>query len=213
MSKIENSKIINYINEVCSLVKNKKVHAEIRAELLCHINDTIEDYLEIGIPEDKAIDKALIQMGNAEIIGHDLNKAHKSNSDWLLLIITTGLIFFGFLTTAFIQSNTSNDAYYINYFSKLLVFLGMSIVLSLCILKVDYRKLKKYSLTFYICSIVLLLITLAFSMPVYGMKRYLIIGAFSLDTLAVTPILLIISLAGIFDNYNLNNHNLNNVIE
>ena len=26
MSKIENSKIINYINEVCSLVKNKKVH-------------------------------------------------------------------------------------------------------------------------------------------------------------------------------------------
>ena len=83
MSKIENSKIINYINEVCSLVKNKKVHAEIRAELLCHINDTIEDYLEIGIPEDKAIDKALIQMGNAEIIGHDLNKAHKSNSDWL----------------------------------------------------------------------------------------------------------------------------------
>lgn len=107
MSKIENSKIINYINEVCSLVKNKKVHAEIRAELLCHINDTIEDYLEIGIPEDKAIDKALIQMGNAEIIGHDLNKAHKSNSDWLLLIITTGLIFFGFLTTAFIQSNTS----------------------------------------------------------------------------------------------------------
>ena len=28
MSKIENSKIINYINEVCSLVKNKKVHAE-----------------------------------------------------------------------------------------------------------------------------------------------------------------------------------------
>ena len=59
MSKIENSKIINYINEVCSLVKNKKVHAEIRAELLCHINDTIEDYLEIGIPEDKAIDKAL----------------------------------------------------------------------------------------------------------------------------------------------------------
>ena len=49
------------------------------------------------------------------------------------------------------------------------------------------------------------MITLAFSMPVYGMKRYLIIGAFSLDTLAVTPILLIISLAGIFDNYNWNN--------
>ncbi len=34
MSKIENSKIINYINEVCSLVKNKKVHAEIRSRII-----------------------------------------------------------------------------------------------------------------------------------------------------------------------------------
>ena len=187
------------------MIKNKKVHSEIKEELSGHINDIIEDYLEIGMSLDTATPKALNQMGNVETIGHDLNKAHKANSDWLLLIMTSCLIFFGFLTTAFIQSNTSNDAYYINYFSKLLVFLGMSIVLSLCILKVDYRKLKKYSLTFYISSIVLLLITLAFSMPVYGMKRYLIIGAFSLDTLAVTPILLIISLAGIFDNYNWNN--------
>ena len=51
---------------------------------------------------DVATDKALMQMGNSEVIGHDLNKAHKSNSDWLLLIITTCLISFGFLTTAFL---------------------------------------------------------------------------------------------------------------
>ena len=204
MSKVENSKVNNYVNEVCSLIRNKKVHAEIREELLGHINDIINDYLEIGMSYDTATEKALLQMGNPKIVGHDLNKAHKSNSDWLLLIMTSGLIFFGFLTTAFIQSNASNDVYSINYFSKLLVFLGISILLSLCILKVDYRKLKKYSLIFYMISIALLLLTLAFSMPVYGMKRYLIIGAFSLDTLAVTPILLIISLAGIFDNYNWN---------
>ena len=37
------------------------------------------------------------------------------------------------------------------------------------------------------------------------MRHWLIIGSFSIDTLAITPILLIISLAGIFDNYNWTN--------
>lgn len=205
MSKIENNKVDEYINTVCKLIKNKKVHNEIKEELLDHINDIIEDYLEIGMSLDVATDKALTQMGNAEIIGHDLNKAHKSNSDWLLLIITSSLIFFGFLTTAFLQLNNFNDNYYINYINKILVFLGISIILSLCLLKLDYRKLKKYSLILYIISISLILLTLIISLPIHGMKRWLTIGAFSIDTLSVTPILLIISLAGIFDNYNWTN--------
>ena len=202
MSITENNKVNEYINDVCKLIKNKKVHNEIKEELLDHINDIIEDYLEIGMSLEIAIDKALMQMGNAEVIGHDLNKAHKSNSDWLLLIITTCLISFGFLTTAFLQLNTFNDSYYINYISKLLVFLVISIVLSLFILKLDYRNLKKYSLTLYIISISLILLTLTFSLSINGARNWLIIGSVSINTLAVTPILFIVSLAGIFDNYN-----------
>ena len=205
MSGIENNKVNEYINNVCKLIKNKKVHNEIKEELLDHINDIIEDYLEIGMSLSVATDKALMQMGDAKVIGHDLNKAHKSNSDWLLLIITTFLIFFGFLTTAFLQLNNFNDSYYINYISKLLVFLVISIVLSLFILKLDYRNLKKYSLILYIISISLILLTLTFSPSINGARNWLVIGSVSINTLAITPILLIISLAGIFDNYNWTN--------
>lgn len=205
MSRIENNKVNEYINNVCKLIKNKKVHNEIKEELLDHINDIIEDYLEIGMSLSVATDKALMQMGDAKVIGHDLNKAHKSNSDWLLLIITTFLIFFGFLTTAFLQLNNFNDSYYINYISKLLVFLVISIVLSLFILKLDYRNLKKYSLILYIISISLILLTLTFSPSINGARNWLVIGSVSINTLAITPILLIISLAGIFDNYNWTN--------
>ena len=205
MSKIENSKVNKYINEVCSLIRNKKVHPEIKEELLGHINDIIEDYLEIGKSLDDATDRALIQMGNAKAIGHDLNKAHKTNSDWLLLLITTCLIFFGFLTTAFLQVNSLTDQYYINYIGKLLLFLIISLFLSLCILKLDYRDFKKYSLSLYIFNIILILLTSAISPSVNGMKHWLTIGNFSINTLAVTPILLIISLAGIFDNYDWTN--------
>ena len=205
MSKIENSKVNKYINEVCSLIKNKKVHPEIKEELLGHINDIIEDYLEIGKSLDYATDRALIQMGNAKAIGHDLNKAHKSNSDWFLLIITTCLIFFGFLTTTYLQVNSLTDRDYINYSGKLLLFLIISIFLSLFILKLDYRNFKKYSLNLYIFNIILVLLTAAISPPVNGMKHWLTIGNFSINTLAVTPVLLIISLAGIFDNYDWTN--------
>lgn len=205
MSRIENNKVNEYINNVCKLIKNKKVHNEIKEELLDHINDIIEDYLEIGMSLSVAADKALMQMGDAKVIGHDLNKAHKSNSDWLLLIITTFLIFFGFLTTAFLQLNNFNDSYYINYISKLSVFLVISIVLSLFILKLDYRNLKKYSLPLYIISISLILLTLTFSPSINGARNWLVIGSVSINTLAITPILLIISLAGIFDNYNWTN--------
>ena len=205
MSKIENNKINEYLNNVCKLIKNKKVHNEIKEELLDHINDIIEDYLEIGMSLDVATDKALIQIGDAKVIGHDLNKAHKSNSDWLLLIITTCLISLGFLTTAFLQLNNFNDSYYINYISKILVALGISIILSLFILKLDYRNFKKYSLTLYIISISLILLTLIFSPSVNGARNWLILGGLSINTLAITPILLIISIAGIFDNYNWTN--------
>lgn len=204
MSKIKNNKVNEYINTVCKLIKNKKVHPEIKEELLTHINDIIEDYLEIGISLEDATTKALTQMGNAEIIGYDFNKIHKSNSDLLLLIMTTFLIFFGFLNTVFLQFN---NIYSINYFSKLLLFLGVSILLSLCILKLDYRILKKYSNKLYILSIILLLFTLYFSSPVNGLKRWLVIGSFSIDILSITPVLLIIALAGIFDNYDWNKKN------
>lgn len=201
MSKIENCKVNKYINDVCKLIKNKKVHPEIKEELLSHINDIIEDYLEIGLSLDDATDKALIQMGNSEVIGHDLNKAHKSNSDWILLITTMALLSFGFLTTTFLQlSNFNNN--YINYIGKLIIFLVISIGFSLFILKLDYRNLKKYSFKLYLITISLILITILFAPSINGIRHWLIIGPSSIDVLSLSPVLLIISLCGIFDNYN-----------
>lgn len=206
MSKIKNNKVNEYINEVCSLVKNKKAHAEIKEELLGHIEDIVEASMKKDVPLDDTINKALLQMGSAEIIGRDLNKAHKSNSDWLLLSMTGALIFFGLLTTWFLQVNSFiliND-YTPNYFSKLLLFLIVSFIPALLILKLDYRNFKKYSLQLYIFNIILIILTFFLSPYVNGMRRWLCIYSLSIDTLTVTPILLIISLAGIFDNYDWN---------
>ena len=145
MYPIENEKIDKYIDDVCSYVKNKKVHKLIKVELLCHFNDIIEDCLNNGMEKEEAINKAILRMGSSEVIGNDLNKAHKTNSDWLLLSITTLLVFFGMFTLGFIQKNSPMNSleYYPNLLGRSFIYLIISISISLLFIKLDYRKLKK----------------------------------------------------------------------
>ncbi|MBM6838332.1 hypothetical protein H9X77_08820, partial [Clostridium saudiense] len=118
---VKNANIIDkYIDDVCSRVKNKKVHKLIKVELLCHFDDIIENCLDKGMSKDDAINQAISRMGSSEVVGDDLNNAHKTNSDWLLLSITTALIFFGMFTLAFIQRNSPMNSleYYPNILGK-----------------------------------------------------------------------------------------------
>lgn len=55
-----NNKINNYINNVCSFIKNKRVHEEIKLELQSHAQDLIDEYISYGITEEESINKALI---------------------------------------------------------------------------------------------------------------------------------------------------------
>ena len=206
MSAIGNKKIDNYIDDVCSRVKNKKVHKLIKVELLCHFDDIIEDCLDKGMSKDDAIKQAILQMGSSEVIGDDLNKAHKTNSDLLLLVITAILVFFGMFTLGFVQKNSPMNSleYYPNLLGKSFVYLIISIAISLLFVKLDYRKLKKYSKFIYAFSILLMILTTFISSPVNGVIGYIQIGNFSFNLLTINTLLLVVALSGIFDNYNWN---------
>lgn len=204
MSAIGNEKIDKYINDVCNRVKNKKVHKLIRVELLCHFDDIIEDCLDKGITKEDAINQAILRMGPSKVVGDDLNKTHKTNSDWLLLSITTILVSFGMFTLAFIQKNSPMNSleYYPNLLGKSFVYLIISISISLLFIKLDYRKLKKYSKFIYAFSILSMILGIFIASPVNGVIGYIQIGNFSFNLLTVDTLLLVVSLAGIFDNYN-----------
>ena len=59
----------DFLNTVCLEIKYKPVRDGIAEELKTHIQDIKEDYINKGIEEQKAEEKAVIQMGNAEEIG------------------------------------------------------------------------------------------------------------------------------------------------
>lgn len=207
MSTIKNDKITKYMDEVCGYIKNKKVHTLIKEELLCHIDEIIQDCLEDGLSEKDAVNKALLQMGDSKIVGLDLNKAHKATSDWILLAITTTLILIGMFAISYISKNshiTSMDVSPSYYLFRTITYLAIALGLWGALLKIDYRKFKKYSLWIYCFSIALIFIAIFMTPAVNGTSGWLAIGPFTINTLHIAPVLFILSLAGFFDNYNWN---------
>ena len=207
MSTIDN-KINTYIDDVCGYIKNKKVHKLIRLELLSHFDEIIEDCLESGMSKDESINQALLQMGPSEIVGTNLNKSHRTTSDWLLLFITGSLVLFGFFTLLSLQNSSiilSESTYLPALLMKSLFTFFISILISLVFIKIDFRNIKKYSLYIYSFSIISIILSYFFSASINGIKGWIIIGPLGFNLIDLVIVLLIISLAGIFDNYDWSN--------
>lgn len=173
-----------FLDKVCEQIKYKPIRNEISEELESHIKELKENYIQEGIQENEAEEKAIIQMGQAEEIGKKLNKMHKPRMDWQLLILTLILLGFGFL----LSHIDSVDGWKSN-----LIYTSISIIPFLLIYFLDYKKLQKHSyLIYYIATIILL-------MPIIsGDKTY--------NTRLVTRIiampLYIISFVGFIENIN-----------
>lgn len=67
-----------YIDKVMSFVKNKAYKYDIEQEILSHISDREEFYIEAGFDEKTATEKAINQMGNPDLLGERMNKLHKN---------------------------------------------------------------------------------------------------------------------------------------
>lgn len=183
------------------MIKNRRVHENIKDELIDHIEEIIEDYRDVGLTEEEAIDKALMQMGSSEVVGRDLNKVHKAVPDWILLGITGLFILVGIFTIGFIQKNNAALSYslYNNFLEKTIIYTLGGIILTAFLLNIDYRKFKKYSKYLYGGVMILLLVK-----SVYGhwdLGR-ISIGPISFNVFNIAPFCLILALAGIFDRWN-----------
>ena len=50
-----------------------------------HINDLKDEYIKQGYDEEKALESAVLAMGNCDEIGIRLNKQHKPQAEWSFL--------------------------------------------------------------------------------------------------------------------------------
>jgi rod shape determining protein RodA len=193
----DNSEIKIYIDEVCSSIKCKDVLEDISLELESHIVETCEAYIEDGLSEDAAIEKAISNMGEAVVVGKGLDKVHKQKPDWSIIAISVAFCILGLVCLYLIQAkgllNTKSSL-----FNKSLIYFLIGIGLLVGLYFFDYRKLYSYSKYLYYTSIFILIFLMIVGVPINGSKQYLGIGFLSINIPSLVLLLLIVSLSGLF---------------
>jgi cell division protein FtsW (lipid II flippase) len=198
---VETSRIIDeYIEKVCSLVKNKDVHCDIKLELKDHLETLKEEFVSNGASEEDAALKAISHMGEATVVGKQLNKAHKAKLDLKLFVPVIAFSVLGLIVMYTVQANNGGVRKIFEQ-SLILYVIGISIMIGLYLF--DYRKLLPYSKYIYLGTLVLMLSTIFLGRHVNG-SPFLKVGSININFISISPFLLIISLAGMLQSWNLN---------
>ena len=190
-----------FLNNVCQEIKYEPVRKGIADELESHIQEIKEEYIESGINEIKAEEKAVKQMGNAQDIGKKLNKVHRPKLDWKLLLITCILILFGGLVEIIRINNILEDDVIKRDIIRYVFFLGLGMIPSIIIYFIYYKKLKKYSNIIYTIATLSVFLALLFGKNVNG-RPYLYFNIFSVAPEVIALPLYIISFVGFINDFN-----------
>lgn len=84
MFEYQTTRILAYVDDVCSQIKFREIHQEIKLELKAHIEDIVEEYVSKGLSKNEAVNKAINQMGSADVVGKQLNRIHKPRHSFCL---------------------------------------------------------------------------------------------------------------------------------
>ena len=193
-----NKKISEFLDNVCIHINCKTVHKDIREELSEHINELKEEYKSNGLDEEKALDLAISSMGNTDDIGTNLNRQHKPQTEWSLLILTAIITVIG--GVVMYSSSQFSDGRAIN-FSRYIVFMIISIGTMTAFYLFDYTKLKKMSMFLSVSGILLLVITMTAGIQMNGVKRWLSIGSYAISVPELASLLFLIGFAGFLEKY------------
>ncbi len=197
----QNRKVQEYIDRVCSHIKCREKHEEIKLELENHVEELAEEYLTAGISEDDALKKAISRMGDSALVGEQLNKIYKSGPEWSILILTLLFAASGLFSLYFIEVNGDFSLNTPSFmFGRSLIFTVLGLAVAGGLFFFDYRKLKPYSKYIYSGTIFILFLIIQTGGLVNGSVQH--------SFVQLTPIILVIALAGILDEWNWHIHKM-----
>lgn len=92
-----NKKGERFVSEVTNHIKSKEAKSFVATELDFHLKQAKNTWIEKGLSEEVAENKAVEQMGSPIKLGQELNKLHKPKVDWFLFILLVAAMGVGFL--------------------------------------------------------------------------------------------------------------------
>ncbi|MDD1370443.1 permease prefix domain 1-containing protein, partial [Bacillus sp. MHSD17] len=152
----------------------------VATELDFHLKQAKNTWIEKGLSEEVAENKAVEQMGSPIKLGQELNKLHKPKVDWFLLILLVAAMGIGFLPV--IAFGYMNDLLMDKVIS---VVLGIATALGMML--IDYRKLERLGWLFYTIGALILLILNCFPSAYVNGEPLIKIGPVAIGRLMVLP--------------------------
>ncbi|MBM7702729.1 FtsW/RodA/SpoVE family cell cycle protein [Metabacillus iocasae] len=177
-----------FLEKVTTYIRSKEAKDFVSIELKHHIDQSRQQWIEKGLTEVQAEQKAIEQMGDPEKLGIKMNKLHRPKIDWMLLLLFTGALGLGFLPLL-IPEYTGVEG----LVDSRIVSIGLAIIVAIGLMLIDYRKLSKSGWLAYIAGCLVLILPLIF--PSFGImsngKIYIALGNLILTAFIALPFFLV----------------------
>ncbi|HDR3888837.1 TPA: FtsW/RodA/SpoVE family cell cycle protein [Bacillus cereus] len=175
-----NKKGERFLTEVTNHIKSKEAKSFVATELDFHMKQAKNTWIEKGLSEEVAEDKAVEQMGSPIKLGRELNKLHKPKVDWFLIILLVTAMGLGFLPI--IAFGHTNDL-----LMNKVIFVILGIATAFGMMLLDYRKLERLGWLFYIIGVLILLMLYCFPNASMTGEPLMKIGPIAIDCLMAVP--------------------------
>ena len=177
-----NNKKQIFLNEVTDQIRSKEAKNYVANELNYHLKEAKRIWVEKGLPEGEAEEKAVEQMGSPTKLGIQMNKLHRPKIDWLLLILLVAAIGLSFLPM--FSLGYMEDSHFI-ILKILIAIIGIAAVAILML--VDYRKWQNFGWLFYAMGSFLLVMIRLFSNTMINGLHLIKLGPITIESLMALP--------------------------
>lgn len=92
----------DYISAVKQGIKWKRARETATRELSDHIDDLCDKYAAEGTEKEKALQMAIREMGDADLVAAGLNSVYRPRTNWLLIFTVLCMLVFGIAVRAFV---------------------------------------------------------------------------------------------------------------
>lgn len=175
-----NKKGERFLKEVTNHIKSKEAKDLVATELDFHLKQTKNMWIEKGLSEEVAEDKAVEQMGSPIKLGQELNKLHKPKVDWFLIGLLVAAMGLGFLPI--VALGHTNDL-----LLNKVIFVILGIATAIGMMLLDYRKLERLGWLFYTTGVLILLTIKCFPSGYVNGEALIKIGPITIDCLMTIP--------------------------
>ncbi|RAW16703.1 FtsW/RodA/SpoVE family cell cycle protein [Paenibacillus taichungensis] len=189
-------KIKHYLDQLCSQVKAREVHTDLRDEFGNHMEEMMLDKEQEGLSQEEAAAYAIEQMGDPAVVGKSMHRLHRHRMHWGLLVGLIGLATVSLLLMWIFTTNVTDEKYHPLYRGHV-VYTVIGVMMMLFFIYFDYRKLKRAAWWNYILLNVMLWISPMITTDFYGNSRYWSLFGLTIDLTTASVWILPIAIGAI----------------